>query len=34
LAIAATAIVHEATLITADVEDLKLVADLVDVRPA
>jgi predicted nucleic acid-binding protein len=33
LAIAATAIVHEATLITADVEDLKLVADLLDVRP-
>ncbi len=34
LAIAATAIVHEAVLITADVEDLKLVADLVDVRAA
>lgn len=34
LAIAATAIVHEAVLITADVEDMKLVSDLVDVRPA
>lgn len=34
LAIAATAIVHEATLITADVEDLKLVSDIVEVRPA
>lgn len=34
LAIAATAMVHEAVLITADVEGLKLVADLVDVRPA
>ena len=34
LAIAATAIVHEAVLITADVDDLKLVADLVDVRAA
>lgn len=33
LAIAATAIVHEAVLITADVEDLKLVSDLVDIRP-
>ena len=32
LAIAATAIVHEATLITADIKDLKLVADLVEVR--
>jgi predicted nucleic acid-binding protein len=34
LAIAATAMVHEAVLITADVEDLKLVDDLVDVRHA
>jgi predicted nucleic acid-binding protein len=34
LAIAATAMVHGAILISADIEDLKLVSDLVDVRRA
>jgi toxin FitB len=32
LAIAATAIAHDAVLITADLEDLKLVEDLVELR--
>lgn len=34
LAIAATAVVHEATLVTANPADLKIVEDLVDVRVA
>lgn len=33
LAIAATAIVHDAILVTADVADLAVIADLVDARP-
>jgi toxin FitB len=32
LAIAATAVVHEATLVTANLADLKIVEDLIDVR--